>query len=75
MQLIFGRKDVKIYVKYRGEGTPFRQVSIEDFTDKVPPFNHSIKWRRQEDKPPQEESVETTGNPAHWASQEAGQSC
>ena len=53
-QMRFGRKDVEIFVKPKGEGARFKQVAIEDFTDikEVPKYDHSIKWRRYNDKPP-----------------------
>ena len=53
-QLRFRKKDLEIYVKYRGENAPFRQIKLEDFTDMsvVPPFNHNIKWRWYEEKSP-----------------------
>ena len=68
-QLRFGKWDMEIFVKYRGENTPFRQVRIDDFTDpeEVPAFNHNIKWRRYEDKPPRRRR----GN--HLNSLQAGQ--
>ena len=49
----FGRKYIEIYVKYRGEGTPFKLVKMEDFTeiDKVPPFDHETRWKWTTDKP------------------------
>ena len=53
-QIRFGKKDIEIFVKNKGEGVPFRQIKIKEFTDitKVPCFDHSIKWRRYVDKPP-----------------------
>ena len=50
----FGRKYLEIFVKTKGEESPFRNIKIEDFTEikDVPSFDHSIKWRRTVDKPP-----------------------
>ena len=41
-QLRFGKRDIEIYIKYKGEGIPFRQVKMEAFTDinEVPLFDH-----------------------------------
>ena len=53
-QLRFGRKDVEVYCKIKGEEEGFRKIELSDFTDeeKIPTFNHSIKWKRYDDKPP-----------------------
>ena len=53
-QLRFGRKDIELYMKIRGEDKGFRRVSLYDFTDMsaVPGFNFDIKWKRYQDKPP-----------------------
>ena len=53
-QLRFGPKDIDIFIKYKSEGVPFKLVKIEDFTDanRVPGFDHSIKWKCFLDKPP-----------------------
>ena len=65
-QLRFGQKDIEIFVKYKGENAPFRMVKIEDFTDPklVPKFDHSIKWKIFEDKPPRRKLVRSPENPA-----------
>ena len=44
-QLHFSKIYIEIFVKHIGEG-------------EVPVFDHSIKWKRVEDKPPGEESAE-----------------
>ena len=53
-QLRFGRSDIEIYTKTRGENTGFKPVKSNDFTDVtlVPQFDYTMKWRRFEDKPP-----------------------
>ena len=45
IQIRFGRKYLKIYVKYRGDEAPYKQVNIEDFTNfkEVPPFKSQSK--------------------------------
>ena len=62
-QIRYGKKDIEIYMKYRGDDTPYRLADISDFVDpgKVPPFDHRLKWRRIQDKPPRRK---LTGQPA-----------
>ena len=59
-QLRFGRKDIEIFTKYKGDDGPFKKVRIDDFTDgeAVPLFDHSVKWRKFEDKPPRRGRLE-----------------
>ena len=53
-QLRFGRKDIEIYTKLKGEDKGYRKVTLTDFTDmsKIAKFNAKIKWKRYQDKPP-----------------------
>ena len=53
-QLRFGKKDVEIFTKVKGDTAGYRKVEIHDFTDpqEVPEFNHKIKWKNFVDKPP-----------------------
>ena len=52
-QLRFGRKDVEVFVKHRGENMPFRKIDLKEFTDKeIPQFDHKIKWKRYIDRQP-----------------------
>ena len=53
-QLRFGNRDIEIFVKYRGDNTPFKKIKISDITDPdlVPSFDHSIHWKRHQDRPP-----------------------
>ena len=47
-QLRFGRADIEVYTKYRGEAAGYRVTKLEDFTDPklLPAFDHSIRWRK-----------------------------
>ena len=47
-------KTSKSFIKYKSEWVPYKQVKIDEFTDtsKIPSFDHSIKWKCFEDKPP-----------------------
>ena len=53
-QLRFGKSDVEVFVKYRDEQSGFRKVDLDEFADmsSIPHFNHRIKWRKVNDKPP-----------------------
>ena len=53
-QLRFGRNDLELFVKTKGDEAPYRQVPLEEFTDieQVPIFDHKIKWKYHVDKPP-----------------------
>ena len=62
-QIRFGKKDIEIFVKYKNEGAPFKQIKLEEFTDmsKVPGFDHSISWKRYTDKPPRRVVIRPAG--------------
>ena len=53
-QLRFGKVDIEVYTKVKGEETGYRKVDLDDFTDMraVPSFNYGMKWKRYVDKPP-----------------------
>ena len=53
-QLRFGKKDVEVYTKLRGDDQGFKKVHLEDFTETklIPKFDAKIKWRRYKDKIP-----------------------
>ena len=53
-QIRFGDKDLIILTKRKGESEPYRIVDFEDFTGdrQIPPFDMTIKWRIQQDRPP-----------------------
>ena len=55
-QIRFGKKDIEIFTKRKGEEEGYRKVNLVEFTDisKIPEFNHRIKWRRYVDKPPRQ---------------------
>ena len=51
-QLRFGRKDIELFTKRKGENEPFRQIKLEDFTkEEIPPFDHNVRWKHMTDKP------------------------
>ena len=58
-QLRFGKKDIEILVKTRGEDGGFKKVKMEDFVDpkEVPVFESNIKWRKYIEKPPRKQKV------------------
>ena len=45
---------MEIYIKLKGEDEGYKRIELGDFTDKdkIPEFNHAIKWKRYVDKPP-----------------------
>ena len=53
-QLRFGKKNIELFVKFKGEGTPFKLAKLEDFmdTEKIPCFDHKAKWKRFADRFP-----------------------
>ena len=53
-QLRFGKRDIEVFVKTRGEEGGFKKVKLEDFTDVsgIPEYNHEIRWKRYVDKLP-----------------------
>ena len=53
-QLRFGKKDIEVFTKTKGEESGYKKVDLDDFTDMslVPEFNFAIKWRKFTDKPP-----------------------
>ena len=52
-QLRFGSKEVEVYTKVRDSGEGFKKVDLREFMgeNELPPFDHSIRWRRRIDKP------------------------
>ena len=52
MQLRFGRRDIEVFVKTKGEEGGFKKVNLEEFTDVsgIPEYNHEIRWKRYVDK-------------------------
>ena len=60
-QIRFGKKDVEVFTKLKGEDQGFKKVRLDDFTDTklIPQFDAKIKWRRYKDKMPR-----TQNN--HW---------
>ena len=53
-QIRFGKRDMEVYTKIKGEEQGFKKVHLEDFTDTklIPKFDLRIKWRRYKDKLP-----------------------
>ena len=53
-QLRFGRKDVEVFIKMRGDESGFRKVNLNEFLDinKVPSFDVKAKWKKYTDRPP-----------------------
>ena len=53
-QLQFGKSDVELFTKYRGEESGYRFAKLEDFMDttELPLFDHDLKWRKVVEKPP-----------------------
>ena len=53
-QLRFGKKDIEVFTKIRGESTGFKLVKLNEFTaiDDLPGYDHSIKWKITPDRPP-----------------------
>ena len=51
-QLRFGKRDIELFTKIKGEDAPYKQVRLVDFTDttKIPPFDHTQKWKRYPDR-------------------------
>ena len=68
-QIRFGKKDLEIFVKHRGDETPFKLVRMYEFTDvdNIPPFDHQIKWKRIEDRQPRRRTgtQSQTGGPSN----------
>ena len=52
-QLRFGAKEIEVYTKFRESGEGFKKVNLMEFMGEndLPPFDHSIRWRRRIDKP------------------------
>ena len=77
-QLRFGKRNIELYVKFKGEGLPFRLAKLEDFmdTDKIPKFDHEARWKRFPDRYPrrlnetrrrkQIEASKMTKTTIHW---------
>ena len=53
-QIRFGKRDIEVFTKIRGETTGFKLVALKDFTDveQLPAYDHSIKWKIHPDRPP-----------------------
>ena len=68
-QLRFGKSDIEVYTKYKGESTGYRLVKLEEFTDvsRLPTFDHQIKWRIVPDRQPRRKVIykDMTSRPAH----------
>ena len=58
-QLRYGKKDIEIYIKYKGSKEPFTQEKMVYFTDVtlVPVYDHSKKWLARGDKPPRRKVI------------------
>ena len=64
-QLRFEHGDIQIYIKYKDEDSGIKLVKMGDFTDikEVPPFNHSLRWKRFMDRPPRRKVYYNSDNP------------
>ena len=53
-QIRFGKRDIEVFTKYKGEEAGFKKIKLCDFTDisEIPEFDWGIRWRRYQDKPP-----------------------
>ena len=58
-QLRFGKSDIELFTKYRGEEQGYRFTKLEDYmdTNELPTFDHDLKWRRVVEKPPRRKIV------------------
>ena len=56
-QLRFGKKDIEVHMKHKGDDGGFKKVRLEDITEvaEIPQFDSKIKWRQYQDKPPKKE--------------------
>ena len=50
-QLRWGHKDIKIFVKIKGESEPYKKTSLTDFMDGtvLPKIDDSVRWRQRKD--------------------------
>ena len=48
-QVRFGRKDLEVFVKVKGQNEPFKKEDLENFTDTkaLPMFDHNILWGKK----------------------------
>ena len=46
-QIRFGKADLEVFTKTKGEEGPYRKADIEDFIEQkmLPKYDHSIKWK------------------------------
>ena len=53
-QIRYGWKDIELWVKEKGSDERFRIVNMEDIEEKekLPKFDHTVRWRRKTDRPP-----------------------
>ena len=53
-QLRFGRKDIEVLTKTKGNNEPYRIIETETLIDMrdLPNFDHSKKWIKRIDRPP-----------------------
>ena len=47
----FGKHDIEIYIKRKGEDEQYRKVDFERICkeEDIPKFNHELKWRKKND--------------------------
>ena len=53
-QIRFGNNDLEVFVKTRGTKEQYKLVKLKDFVgdlSTLPPFNHSIRWKINVEKP------------------------
>ena len=67
-QMRFGDGDLKILTEVEGGEEPFRHLDMNMFLagDKLPDFDHTLKWRVQSDRPPRRRVGSRDEEPANW---------
>ena len=69
-QIRFGQSDLELYTKRKGSDDRYTPVPLDTLDAELPKFDHSLRWRRRDDRPPRRKVSPTRDSCSHtfpWA--------
>ena len=68
-QIRFGKSDIEILTKHKGQDEPFKLARLETICggETIPKFDHKLTWRRKNDNPRRFDESPARGNPPSMA--------
>ena len=64
-QIRFGKSDVEVLTKTKGQDEPFKLARLETICrgESIPKFDHNLTWKRKDDNPKKIDESPARGNP------------